>query len=57
MLSKLQGYKTYIMCAIGVLGGVVLILEGETQEGIAAIWAALTAAAVRAGVEKNGTGN
>jgi len=52
MLDWLKRKKTYLVSAVGVIGGVVLILDGQLETGIAAILAALGLGSLRAGVAK-----
>lgn len=48
--NTLQGYKTYIVAAIGVLSGVTMLLDGQLEEGLQTILLALGLGTLRNGL-------
>jgi len=52
MFGWLKRKKTYLVSAAGVIGGVLLIVEGQLEQGIGAILASLGLGSLRAGVAK-----
>lgn len=56
MLEKLKGFKTYIVAAAAILTAVGAWLGGEMALGsmVEAIFAAVTAMTIRAGIAKSG---
>ncbi len=45
--ASLSGWKTYIVAASGVLGGIAMLMDGNLEEGIQTILIALGFGALR----------
>lgn len=54
MLNWLKGKKTYLTAFAGIIGGVVLCLEGNVVGGIAAILASVGLGSLRSAIANKG---
>lgn len=50
-MNFLSGYRTYLTAAATAIGGLVLIADGKTSEGVTAILAAVATVFARVGAK------